>query len=72
MRSLIVIGFLIKNDYETNILQKFQSNFNTIISINLNVSKLAVFQKIELRKKTIAKLIVYEAFWNEETLNWNT
>jgi hypothetical protein len=42
-RFVLVIGLSIKHDFKTNFWQKFPSNFNTIISVNLNFSKMAVF-----------------------------
>jgi len=43
MRSMNIIKYLIKNQVQRNILQKYSSDYHAIFSVFLNIAKMAVF-----------------------------
>jgi len=56
MRSVSIIEYSIKNRVETNISQKFSSDFHAIISVNSNFTAGVPFRKFKKVTKIIVKI----------------
>jgi len=66
MHSVNIIEYLIIIRIESNILQIFRTDYNTIISVFLHVSKMTVFCVSQNFTKQIAKIIVFLAFGSDK------
>jgi len=53
MRSVNIIEYSIKNQVETNISQKYSSDYHTIFSVFLNIVKIDVFHVTQNKTKEI-------------------
>jgi len=66
MRSMNIIKYLIKNQVGTD----FSSDYDTIISVHLNIAKMDLFRVLRNKTKLIAKKIIFLALGSDKNTHF--
>ncbi len=70
MRSVNLIEYSIKNRVETNIWQKYSSDYDAIIFVNSNLPAIFLCRKFEYYGNNFEKIVILLAFGNAKKTFW--